>query len=124
MNFRKSIWPDGRATFVAAAAVTAGQPVKLTATEGEVTPCTAATDIAVGVAQDDADDGDTVPVALLGAKPGTIIAVATGEISAGAEVNALGAPATTGHTVIGRALQAVSSSGEEIELAHCVGRTK
>lgn len=123
MSFKRSISPDGRVTFKAAAAITAGQPVKFTATAGEVTPCTAATDAAVGVALDAAAAGDTVPVALLGCKPGTMIAAATGEVTAGSEVNALGAAATTGHTVIGRALNAAAAGGE-IELAHCAGRTK
>ena len=123
MSFKRSISPDGRATFLAAAAVIAGQAVKKTATEGEVTPCTAAADAAVGVALDGAEAGDTVPVALLGVKPGTLIKTASGAVDGGAEVNALGAAATTGNTVIGRALNAAADGGE-IELAHCVGRTK
>lgn len=123
MNFRRSTSPDGRVTYKAAIAVTAGKPVKKTLVDGEVTPCTAATDAAIGVALDSADAGDTVPVALLGSTKGTMIVIASGAVDGGSEVNALGAAASAGNTVIGRALNAAADGGE-VELAHCVGRTK
>jgi hypothetical protein len=55
-------------TFIAAAAVTHRQLVKFTANDGEVTPCTAATDIPAGVADfpGGAAIGERVDIVLFG----------------------------------------------------------
>ena len=110
--------PNGNATYVAAAAVTHGAPLKMVS--GKVTPCTAATDVAIGVALDDAAADDIVPVALLGNYTGTVTLVAGGALAIGDPVAANGAKAVAGNQVIGRALTAATSKGDLVELAHCV----
>lgn len=110
--------PNGNATYVAAVAVVSGTPVKLAS--GKVTPCTAATDVAIGVTLDDADKDDIVPVALLGNYTGTVCLVAGGALAVGDLVAAHGVKAAAGNIVIGRALTAATAKGDLVELAHCV----
>ena len=111
----------GLTTCTAAAAIKRGQILKY-ATDGKVTPCTAATDAAVFIALDDAASGDRLACAILGSATGTQLALATGTITPGAFVNPLGAVAAAGNTVVGRALDD-AKAGEFTELAHAVSRT-
>ena len=119
-NFKRSVSPDGRKTFIADAAIKAGQAVKLAA-DDSVTPCTAAIDAAVGIARTDAEAGDTVAIALLGITPGTVIAVAGGTLATGDKVNPIGTAWATGNTLIGIALNSADKDGE-VELAHTLIR--
>ena len=69
--------PNGNITYNAAAAIKRGQPLKFTGsttTTGmpTVTPCTAASDAAIGVALEPADSGENLPVASLGAYTRTV----------------------------------------------------
>ena len=60
----KGIHQNGKMTFVAGAAIAAGEFVKFSS--GKVVKCAAATDIAIGVALDSASaDGEQIPVQLL-----------------------------------------------------------
>lgn len=113
--------PNGYATFVAAADITQGSPLKIV--DGQVTPTAAAADVAMAVALDDATAGDIVPVAILGVYSGTVTLVAKGALAVGDPVAANATKATTGGMVIGRALTAASASGDPIVLAHCVAAT-
>lgn len=115
--------PNGNITYTAAAAIAKGQLVKLTG--GKVTPTTAATDIAIGVALDGAAKDDIVPVAILGNYTGTVQVKAGGAIAAGAQVaaNATASAAAT-DVIVGIALEAASSSGDMIEIAHAVAHVK
>lgn len=110
--------PNGNATYVAAVDVEAGTPVKIAS--GQVTPTTAATDVAIGVTLDGAAKGDVVPVALLGAYTGTVTLAAGGALAVGDLVASNGAKATAGSVAIGRALTAATAKGDLVELAHCV----
>jgi hypothetical protein len=115
--------PNGNITYNAAAAVAKGQPVKFTGsttTTGmpTVTPCTAATDAAIGIALEPANAGENVPVAILGNYTGTVEVLAGGAVSRGAELGATGATAASGNTTIGKALDAATAEGQLIEVAH------
>ena len=116
--------PNGNITYNAAAEIKKGQPVKFTGsttTTGmpTVTPCTAATDAAIGVAIEPANAGENVPVAILGNYPGTVEVLATGAVARGATVSPAGvAVPSTGGNAIGVALDAATASGELIEVAH------
>lgn len=115
--------PNGNITYNAAAAVAKGQPVKLTGsatTSGmpTVTPCTAATDAAIGIAIEPANAGENVPVAILGCYTGTVLVLTTGAVTRGANVSPAGVAATSGNKIIGTALDAATASGQLIELAH------
>jgi len=117
--------PNGNITYNAAAAVKRGQPVKFTGsttTTGmpTVTPCTAATDAAIGVALEPANAGENVPVAILGAYTGTVEVLATGAVSRGANVSPAGVATASGGKSIGVALDAATASGDLIEVAHRV----
>ena len=122
-NTMEKTHPNGNITYTAAAAITRGQPLKFSS--GKVTPTTAATDLAIGIALDSAASGDIVPVAILGAYTGTVELKAGGAISAGAQVTAA-ATATSAATdvIIGVALEAAAASGAYIEIAHQCGQIK
>lgn len=122
-NAVEGVHPNGNATFTAAAAILKGQPLKFSGSA--VTPCTAATDAAIGIALDDAAAADIVPVAILGAFTGTALLRAGGAIAAGAQVAADGT--TTGgatDVIVGRALSAAAAAGDLVEIAHQVGHVK
>lgn len=118
-----NVHPNGNITYTAAAAIAKGDIVKFSS--GKVTPCTGATDLAIGVALDSATQGDIVPVAILGNFTGTVQIKAGGAISAGAQVTAA-ATATSAATdvIVGIALEAASASGDMIEIAHAVAHVK
>lgn len=119
--------PNGNITYSAAAAIAKGQPVKFTGsatTSGmpTVTPCTAATDAAIGVAIEPAESGGLVPVAILGNYTGTVEVLATGAVAQGASITPAGVAvvAASGGNVIGVALDAATAAGQLIEVAHCL----
>lgn len=120
MNF-KGIHEDGRATFVAGGAISEGAIVKLAS--GKVVVCTAATDVAIGVALSECLEGEDVAIKLLGVG-GTVAVVAAGIIDQGAQVTPKGEAATVStDKVIGLALNASAAAGDVIELVSCVVRT-
>lgn len=119
------ITPHGNKTYTAGADITKGTFVKLDS--GKVKPCTAATDVAIGVAMDSATNGDILPVAILGIFSGTIQIVAAGAITAGAEVTPECKEQTSAGTtelICGRALNAAAASGDLVEIAHAVCHAK
>lgn len=118
-----AVHPNGNATYTAAAAIALGDVLKFA--NGQVTPTTAVTDAAIGVALDGAEAGDIVPVALLGQFTGTVLVKAGGVIAQGAQI-AADATSTGGATdvIIGRALDAAAAAGALIEVAHQVGHVK
>lgn len=116
--------PNGNRTYKAGAAILKGQPLKFDGS-GDVVPCSAANDAAIGVALDGCKSGDYLPVAILGNFPGTVEVVAGGEVALGAQVAADGtATAAATDVIIGRALRAASAQGDMIEIAHQVGQVK
>lgn len=115
-------YPHGDISYLAAAAVSKGQPVKFTGsvdTNGmpTITPCTATTDTPVGVALTDAAANEKVAVGLLGNFAGTILVLSGGAVTVGAQVSPIGTAVDTG-IVLGTALDAASGSGELINVAH------
>lgn len=114
---------DGIVTFTAAAAIVKGDILKFSS--GKVTPTTAATDLAIGVAVDGAASGEIVPVAILGNKIGTVLVKAGGAVSQGAQIAADGtATAAATDVIVGIALEAAAASGDLIEVAHQVAQVK
>jgi len=109
---------NGRLTYKAAATIVRGDIVKFS--EGKVTPCTGDTDAAIGGARDGASANDIVTVAILGSFAGTVVVKASGAITQGAAINAIGGAAQVGDVVVGRALEAATASGDLIEVAHTV----
>lgn len=76
---------NGNITLTAGVPIAKGEFVKFS--NGNVVKCTAATDVAIGVALDGAAAaGDIVPVAVLGSFTGTVQIKAAGAIAQGAEV--------------------------------------
>jgi hypothetical protein len=118
-NSVDAVHPNGNGTYTAGADIAQGQPLKFGADDRTVVPTTAATDIAIGIALDRALAGEPVPAALLGTFTGTVLLNASGAVSAGDQLNALGATAAAGDIVIGRAL-ATASADEPVEIAHQV----
>lgn len=120
-NAVEGVYPNGNATYTAAAPILKGQPLKFDS--GAVTPCDAVTDAAIGIALDSAAANDIVPVAILGNFSGTVLLRAAGAIGAGVQITA-NATATGGATdvIIGRALEAATAVGDLINIAHQVGQ--
>ena len=110
----KGIHQNGKMTFVAGAAIAAGEFVKLSS--GKVVKCAAATDIAIGVALDSASaDGEQIPVQLLTGGD-TVLVKAGGAVAQGGTLTCLGTTvATAGTLQYGIALEAASASGDIIE---------
>ena len=110
----KGIHRNGLMTFVAGAAIAAGEFVKFSS--GKVVKCAAATDIAIGVALDSAAaSGDNIPVQLL-TSGDTVIVKAGGAVAQGGTLTCLGTTvATAGTLQYGIALEAASASGVLIE---------
>ena len=117
---------NGNITLTAGGPIAKGEFVKFSA--GNVVKCTAATDVAIGVALDGAAAaGDIVPVAVLGSFTGTVQIKAAGAIAQGAEVTPQGKEQTSGGTtelICGRALEAAAAAGDMIEIAHAVCHAK
>ena len=110
----KGIHQNGKMTFVAGAAIAAGEFVKFSS--GKVVKCAAATDIAIGVALDSASaSGDNIPVQLLTGGD-TVLVKAGGSVAQGGTLTCLGTTvATAGTLQYGIALEAASASGDIIE---------
>ena len=108
------IHQNGKATFVAGAAIAKGEFVKFSS--GKVVKCAAATDIAIGVALDSASaSGDNIPVQLL-TSGDTVHVKAGGSVSQGGSLTCLGTTvATAGTLQYGYALEAATASGQLIE---------
>ncbi len=104
---------NGKATFTAGAAIAAGEFVKFSS--GKVVKCSAATDVAIGVALDAASaSGDLVPVQLL-TSGDTVLVKAGGAVAQGGTVSCLGTTVSTaGALQYGIALEAASASGDVI----------
>jgi hypothetical protein len=102
--------------------------VKIGSDIGHVAVTTAASEIPLGVCDDEcAAAEDEINVQLLGQKPGTILMVASAAITAGDMVvaAAAGKIATLGtgggtYYIVGRALTTVTTDGDLVEVAHCV----
>lgn len=103
--------------------------VKIGSDISHVAVTTAATEIPLGVANDEASAAEeNVNVQLLGAKQGTILMVASAPITAGdlLQAAAAGKVATLGtggagtYYIVGRALNAAAADGDLVEVAHCV----
>ena len=109
-----AITPNGKATFTAGAAIAKGEFVKFSS--GKVVKCSAATDIAVGVALDSAAaSGDLVPVQLLTSSD-TVLVKAGGAVAQGGTLSCLGTTvATAGALQYGIALEAATASGQLVE---------
>lgn len=118
------IHSTGNSTYTAGGTIARGDFVKLSS--GKVVACSAVNDVAIGVALDGASNGDIVPVAILGVYGGTVRIKAGGSISAGDEITPQGKAQTSAGTtelICGRALEA-GSSGDLVEIAHCVTHAK
>jgi len=105
---------EGIRTFVAAAAITRGQRVKLDTTAGQVAVAGAG-EIGIGFAARDTASGDAVPVRL---DAPTSVAIASGSVSIGATVYAAasGAVSTTAAgNQVGVAITA-GTDGNEFEV--------
>lgn len=112
-------------TYTADGAIAKGEFVKFNS--GKAKKCSAATDVAFGVALDDAADGEILPVAILGCFTGTIEVKAGGAVAQGAEVTPEGKEQTVAGTtelICGRALTAATAAGDMIQLAHTVCHAK
>lgn len=121
----EQVHPNGNVTLAAGGAITKGKFVKFS--NGKVVECSAATDVAIGVALDSAENGQILPVAILGAFTGTIEIVAAGAIAQGAEVTPEGKEQTaegTTELICGRAMEAAAAAGDKIEIAHTVCHAK
>ena len=116
---------NGNITYTAGGTIAKGEFVKFSS--GKVVACSAATDVAIGVALDAAVNGQVVPVAILGAFTGTVQIKAAGAIAQGAEVTPQAKEQTSAGTtelICGRALEAAAASGDMIEIAHAVCHAK
>ena len=116
---------NGNITYTAGGTIAKGNFVKFSS--GKVVACSAATDVAIGVALDGAENGAIVPVAVLGSFTGTVQIKAAGAIAQGAEVTPEGKEQTSAGTtelICGRALEAAAASGDMIEIAHAVCHAK
>ena len=107
------IHQNGKATFTAGGAIAKGEFVKFSS--GKVVKCEAATDVAIGVALDGAEQGAYVPVQLL-TSGDTVLVKAGGQVAQGGTLTCLGTTVATGGTLqYGIALEAASASGDIIE---------
>ena len=117
---------NGIFTYTAGGAIARGEFVKFSS--GKVVKCTAATQVAIGIALDAATgDGEIIPVAILGSYTGTVQIKAGGAISRGDEVTPEGKSQTDAGTtelICGRALESATAAGDMIEIAHAVCHAK
>ena len=110
----EGIHQNGKATFTAGAAIAKGEFVKFS--NGKVVKCTAATDIAIGVALDGAESGAIVPVQLL-TSGDTVLVKAGGAVAQGGTLSCLGTTVSTaGALQYGIALNA-AANGDLVEAA-------
>jgi hypothetical protein len=120
---------NGKNSYTAAATVAQGTIVKFSGSVDSaglptVTPTTAATDAAIGVALMPANAGEKVAVKILGSG-GTTLVIAGGAVTVGAQVAADGtATAADTDVIIGRALSAASAANDVIEVVTQVGQVK
>lgn len=120
---------NGKNSYTAAATVAQGTIVKFSGSADSaglptVTPTTAATDAAIGVALMPANAGEKVAVKILGSG-GTTLVIAGGAVTVGAQVAADGtATAADTDVIIGRALSAASAANDVIEVVTQVGQVK
>lgn len=116
---------EGAASFEASAAIARGQIVSIDG--GKIKPATGST-IPVGVADDNAAEGDIISVLLFGSRPGTLVATVSAAVEAGQHLysEADGKISPTAPTAgnskycVGIAISAASAAGDEVEFAHCV----
>ncbi len=99
---------------------------KADATAGEVDPC-GASNCPVGIATDEADEGDPLALKILGVNPQSVLVTASGALAAGAYLytaangEVQGEPTTAGtYYLVGRALTAATAAGDLIEAETCV----
>jgi hypothetical protein len=117
----------GYLTVTAASAFTSKYLLaKADSTAGEVDVC-GASDCPVGVATDDADEGDPLAIKILGVSPQSILVTANGAIAAESYLYAAAngevqsEPTAAGtYYLIGRALGAATAAGDHIEAETCV----
>jgi hypothetical protein len=117
----------GYLTVTAASAFTSKYLLaKADSTAGEVDVC-GASDCPVGVATDDADEGDPLALKILGVSPQSILVTANGAIAAESYLYAAAngevqpEPTAAGiYYLIGRALGAATAAGDHIEAETCV----
>ncbi len=122
-NAVEGVYPNGNATYTAAAPILKGQPLKFD--NGAMTPCAAANDVAIAIALDNADANDIVPVAILGCFTGTVLLRAAGAINPGDQIAANSTATAAGtDVIIGRALDKATANGDMINIAHQVGQVK
>ncbi|MBO7688817.1 MAG: DUF2190 family protein [Kiritimatiellae bacterium] len=121
---------NGVNSYTAAAALSEGTIVKFSGSTDAnglptVTPTTAATDAAIGVAIRGCASGEKCAIAIFGVFNGSALVLSAGAVTVGAQLTAVGA-ATTGDSdvIIGRALSAASGEGVLVEVAHQVGQVK
>ena len=127
-NIAEGAHADGCKTYLTDAAQSLRHALVMFGTADHVAVTTADTDIPLGVCNDEADAAeDVINVQLLGQKEGTILVVAQAAIGVGAYL----VPAAAGRVqtivglsgvttyIVGRALNAASSQGDLVEMAHC-----
>lgn len=125
-NIAEGTHPTGCVTKLADVALTRRHLLVKIGTDASHIAINTASDIALGVVDDEAEAAeDPVNVQLLGQKEGTILMVASAAITAGAMVVSAAdgkirtLPGTTGnYYIIGRALEAAGADGDVIEVAH------
>jgi hypothetical protein len=125
-NIAEGTYPTGCITKLADAALTRRHLVVKIGTDINHVAINTASDIPLGVADDEAAAAeDDVNVQLLGQKEGTILMVAGAAITAGAFLvgtasgKVITLPGSTGtYYIIGRALTAAAADGDEINVAH------
>lgn len=125
-NIAEGTHPTGCITKLADVALTRRHLLVKIGTDASHIAINTASDIALGVVDDEAEAAeDPVNVQLLGQKEGTILMVASAAITAGAMVVSAAdgkirtLPGTTGnYYIIGRALEAAGADGDVIEVAH------
>lgn len=120
-------YSNGRKTLTANEAVLRHALVKFDTTETTALNCTTAA-IPLGIARAELASGDQGDIAILGAAPGTEIAIADAAIARDAFIvpavtagRARTLPGTTGtYYVFGRAITAAGAAADEFEFAPCV----
>jgi predicted RecA/RadA family phage recombinase len=128
-NIAEGVHGDGCITKLTDAALaTRNVLVKIGSDISHVAVTTAGTEIPLGVVNDEASAAEeNVNVQLLGQKQGTVLMVASAAITAGdlvvaaanGKIATLSASAGT-YYIVGRALNAATTDGDLVEVAHCL----
>lgn len=128
-NIAEGVHGDGCITKLTDAALaTRNVLVKIGSDISHVAVTTAATEIPLGVVNDEASAAEeNVNVQLLGQKQGTVLMVASAAITAGdlvvaaanGKIATLSGSAGT-YYIVGRALNAATTDGDLVEVAHCL----